>query len=123
LIEGEQRQMRSVEQRLTRLHPQRMLDLRRQQLDDRERRLHFTMQRRLDRLHDRTSALGQQLKALNPLRVLGRGYSIVQKQNGQVVHDPQHVAQNERLQVRAAEGSYTVIVAEQKNGEGRLHPL
>jgi exodeoxyribonuclease VII large subunit len=113
LVIGERRQMHGMQQRLTRLHPQRALDLRRQQLDERERRMHMTVQRRIDRLHDRTTAAGQQLQALNPLRVLARGYSIVQHEDGQVVIGPSEVAPNERLRVRAAQGAYAVTVAEQ----------
>jgi exodeoxyribonuclease VII large subunit len=113
LVDGERRQMRVVEQRLARLHPQRMLDQRRQQLDDRERRLHLTNRRRLDRLSDRVNAANQQLQALNPLRVLARGYSIVQHGDQRVVTGPHELVPNERLHVRATRGSYHVIVAEQ----------
>lgn len=111
VVDGERRQMVSLDQRLMRLHPQRMLDLRRQQLDERERRLHWTARRRLDRLQDRVELVKQQLVALNPLRVLARGYSIVQHGDGRVVSGPAEVAANERLQVRAAGGSYDVTVA------------
>lgn len=111
LIEGERRQMRSMEQRLSRVHPQRALDLRRQQLDERERRMHMGVQRRLDRLHDRVVAAGQQLQALHPLRVLARGYSIVQHEDGRVVSDPAELTPNERLNVHASQGAYAVTVA------------
>jgi exodeoxyribonuclease VII large subunit len=111
VVVGERRQMQSMEQRLVRLHPQRMLDQRRQQLDDRERRLHRATRRRLERLHDRVGAGSQQLEALNPLRVLGRGYSIVQDGDGRVVSDPAEVMPRDRLRVRAAGGTYNVVVA------------
>jgi exodeoxyribonuclease VII large subunit len=93
------------------LHPRRMLDLRRQQLDERERRLHWSTRRRMDRLSDRAQAAHQRLEALNPLQVMARGYSIVQRTNGHVVRGPDDLAANERLQVRAAHGEYTVTVA------------
>ncbi|MCC6458502.1 MAG: exodeoxyribonuclease VII large subunit [Caldilineaceae bacterium] len=114
LIDGERRQLHSMEQRLVRLHPQRMLDQRRQQLDERERRLHLTVGRRMDRLQERVAARNHQLEALNPSRVLGRGYSIVQHLDERVVTGPSDLAPNERLQVAAAKGSYAVIVAEQE---------
>jgi exodeoxyribonuclease VII large subunit len=115
LVEEEQLQMNAMQQRLRRLHPQRALDLRRQQLDERERRMHLTVQRRFDRLRDRTSAAGLQLQALNPERVLARGYSIVQHEEGGVVFGPAEVTANERLRVRAAQGAYSVTVAEEAN--------
>ncbi|HAJ38586.1 MAG TPA: exodeoxyribonuclease VII large subunit, partial [Chloroflexi bacterium] len=42
--------------------------------------------------------------------VLGRGYSIVQREDGAVVTTPALVAAGERLAVRAAGGSYAVVV-------------
>jgi exodeoxyribonuclease VII large subunit len=114
LVSGERRQLRGIEQRWVRLHPQRMLDLRRQQLDERERRLHLTVRRRVDRLQERVVAGNQQLEALNPLRVLARGYSIVRHLDERVVTSPSDLVPNERLRVAAAKGSYTVIVAEQE---------
>jgi exodeoxyribonuclease VII large subunit len=116
LISGERRHLLVAGGRLLRLHPQRMLDQRRQQLDERERRLHWNTRRKLDRLHDRTDAASQQLLALNPLRVLARGYSIVQNADGRVVSSPAQVRRHERLRVRAAGGSYGVIVADAVDG-------
>jgi exodeoxyribonuclease VII large subunit len=118
MISGERRQLYSVEQRLARLHPQRMLDQRRQQLDERERRFEWIARRRLDRLHDRIEGASQQLEALNPLRVLARGYSIVRRSDNQVVTDPVQIAANEKLAVRAAKGEYTVVVANGRDVRG-----
>lgn len=70
VVMAEQRHLLTMQHRLVRLHPRRMLDVRRQQLDERERRLHWSARRRMDRLHDRTHAVQQQLTALNPLRVM-----------------------------------------------------
>jgi len=111
IVSGERRQMLSVQQRLAHLHPRRLMDLRRQQLDERERRLEWTTRRRLDRLHDRIEFVTQQLGALNPHRVLARGYSIVQHDDGRVVSDPKELTPQEQLHVRAAGGSYDVRVA------------
>lgn len=114
---GERRQLLGMQQRLIRLHPQRMLDLRRQQLDERERRLNWVARRRLDRLHERVESAGQQLEALNPLRVLARGYSVVQHSDGRVVHGPAELAPHEPLRVRAAGGSYEVTVTRLRDAE------
>lgn len=110
VVSGESRHMRSMEQRLLRLHPQRMLDQRRLQLDDRESRLHWTAIRHLDRSRDRVSSAQLQLEALNPQRVLARGYSIVQHNDGRVVSGPGDVVEKEQLHVRAAGGDYDVEV-------------
>ena len=110
-ILAERRGLVEAERRLGRIHPRRQLDLRRQQLDDRERRLHWAMQRRLDRLRDRQRGAALQLAALNPQQVLMRGYSIVQRENGAVVLGPAGLNPGERLHVQAAQGRYAVTVA------------
>jgi exodeoxyribonuclease VII large subunit len=92
-----------------------MLDQRRQTLDDRERRLHSSARQRLDRLADRARSAKLQLEALNPLRVLARGYSIVAHGDGRVVSAPAEVSAGERLNVRAAGGSYDVLVAQERS--------
>jgi exodeoxyribonuclease VII large subunit len=122
-IEGERRHMTSLEHRLVRMHPQRMLDQRRQQLDDREHRLHWMVRRRLDRLHERVDLVGQKLEALNPMRVLARGYSVVQHIDGGVVTDPSQVREHERLRVAAAGGSYEVIAAGQTGDSAPTTPV
>jgi exodeoxyribonuclease VII large subunit len=91
-----------------RLHPQRALDVQRQRLEDRSRRMAWTMRRALDRRLDWHSAALASLAALNPLRVLARGYSIVQNMQGAVITDPAQTQTNEELRVRASGGEYRV---------------
>jgi exodeoxyribonuclease VII large subunit len=109
-VEEERWQVEQMARRLQRLHPRRHLDQRRQSLDDRERRLGRAIDRRLARLGERTLAAQRRLEALNPLGVLRRGYSIVRRENGQVVTRPEGLAVEERLEVRAAGGTYAVRV-------------
>ncbi|OUC07252.1 hypothetical protein RY27_15985, partial [Litorilinea aerophila] len=94
--------------RLLRLHPSRQLDRQRQALDERERRLHNAIWNRLLQLAERNHAAYQRLEALSPRRVLQRGYSIVHRQDGQVVVDPAMVPVGELLTVLAARGAYQV---------------
>jgi exodeoxyribonuclease VII large subunit len=96
--------------RLHRIHPQRQLDQQRQRLDERVRRLHLAADHTLTQRRDRRLSALQRLEALNPLRVLGRGYSIVQRADGAVVLAPAMVAVGEHLTVRAAGGEYGVAV-------------
>ncbi|MBV7332093.1 exodeoxyribonuclease VII large subunit [Chloroflexi bacterium TSY] len=104
----EQNRQEQLQMRLFRLHPQRQIDQQRQRIDDRERRLQTIMRGVLTQ--QRTFQKGAQLRlaALNPLGVLSRGYSIVQRLDGQVVTDPKNVEPNEELDVRAAKGTYRV---------------
>lgn len=97
-----------LQMRLQRTNPKRQLDLRRQSLDDRERRLHSDLRRRLETLAERNLAFRLRLDALNPASVLRRGYSIVQRMDGQVITAPHMVQPGEELRVHAAGGEYRV---------------
>jgi len=109
-IVQERRTLDRLGARLHRIHPQRQLDLQRQRLDERERRLHRSIRRTLARRHERVIAAAQRLEALNPLRVLGRGYSIVRRGDDVVVTAPEMVKDGDNLVVRSAGGEYEAIV-------------
>lgn len=109
-LSAEKRHSQQMELRLQRLHPRRQLDLRRQSLDDRERRLHDALRRRLERYTERNRTAQLRLEALNPLSVLRRGYSIVQKSDSTVVTKPESVQPGETLHIQAAGGIYRVTV-------------
>lgn len=107
-IAFEQSRQEQMKIRLMRLHPQRRIDQQRQHIDDRKRRLHTIMCGILTQQRTLQQDAQLRLTALNPLDVLRRGYSIVQRVYGQVVTDPKHGKQNEELKVCAAEGTYRV---------------
>ena len=111
-VAGEGDRLGQQNGRLQRLHPMRQIDRRRQQLDDMERRLHYRMGMATARARERIELQTQRLRALNPLAVLQRGYSIVQQENGAVVHGPDEVAVGDKLQVRAIQGTYHVQVSD-----------
>lgn len=92
--------------RLQRLHPERVLRIDRQQVDERTRRLALLAAQRLQRYADRTATAQMRLAALNPQRVLERGYSIVQGEQGQIVTAPAMAQVGELLRVRTAAGAY-----------------
>jgi exodeoxyribonuclease VII large subunit len=107
-LEHEQRQVGHIAARLQRVHPGRRLDRQIQGLDDRTRRLHAAVGRRLTRLAQERLGAVRRLEALSPLSVLQRGYSIVQRGDGAVVTAPQGAEAGDLLLVRAAGGSYQV---------------
>lgn len=92
--------------RLRRLNPSRGIDVQRQRLDERLRRLQRAAARSLVLRAQRVSASSLRLTALNPQRVLERGYSIVTGDDGRVVTDPAVVAINELVSIRAAGGTW-----------------
>ena len=111
-IGQEERALANLRRRLDLVHPRRRLDEQRQRLDERERRLHLAVRRALARRAERRLAAAQRLESLNPSRVLQRGYSIVRRRSGEIVVDPAMVSAGEPLDVRAARGSYGVVVSE-----------
>ena len=73
----------------------RALDRRLDELSGRGRRA-ISQQHRADR--DRVARLAGKLQSLSPLAVLGRGYSITQKETtGELVRDAHNVTVGERL--------------------------
>jgi len=108
LLTFQRTRLNQLTARLDRVHPRRQLDLSRQRLDDRSQRLHRAAERLLPRRQDRLAAASLRLGALNPARVLERGYSIVQRLDGKVVMGPEGAAPGEELHVRGAKGEYRV---------------
>ena len=79
-------------------------------LDDRSRRLHQGMQRRLVEARSQLGAVTGQLDALSPLGVLARGYSLTRTDAGQIVRQPSDVTPGDRIVTRLAEGEIASVV-------------
>lgn len=113
-VEARRRRLHVLESRLSRLdlrlriaEGKRRLEAAAQRLNERARIVIARACRRLDPLE-------AHLRQLSPLRILDRGYAIVQRQSGEVVKDPAQVAAREDLRVRLAAGELGVRVAEDK---------
>ena len=61
--------------------------------------------------------LADHLRALSPLAVLDRGYSITQTRDGSVVRSPEHVSKGDTLNTTVARGRIRSIVKETERGE------
>ncbi|MBI1296400.1 exodeoxyribonuclease VII large subunit [bacterium] len=94
--------------RLLRLNPARTLNRERQRLDDSTTRLHRNAERTLAQRRERLDFSVLRLDGLNPTNVLARGYSLVQRADGSVVHGPDDSTTGEELTVHAAQGRYWV---------------
>lgn len=75
-----------------------------------QERLVLALRRTHERQFERACGLEHQLSLLSPLRVLGRGYAILQQQNGAAVRTAAQVADGEGLTARLADGSLRVTV-------------
>jgi exodeoxyribonuclease VII large subunit len=76
------------------------------------RRAGELMRLRLERSHRRLEPLAARLGALSPLRVLERGYAIVQNEAGKAVKRPADAPAGSRVRVRLAEGGLKATVDE-----------
>ena len=92
--------------------PQEILQERMQRLDQLQDRLASAVENLLNRNQQRWQLANEKLNLLDPLRVLQRGYSVVRRQDGQVVRRAETVGQGDRLDVWLQEGRLGVVVTE-----------
>jgi exodeoxyribonuclease VII large subunit len=121
LIKGQQRWLRHTGARLTALtarlaqhtplHRVVRLSDRRQDLT---RRLGSAMVRLHDEKVQYLRANVRALHAVSPLATLGRGYAIVQREDGSVVRTPTEVAVGDRVRARLAQGALHVRIEEKE---------
>ena len=72
--------------------------------------LHRGLEKCLAGKQERFARLAAALDALSPLKVLGRGYSIAQKEDGGVISSVRSVQSGERFSLRLSDGSLKCIV-------------
>lgn len=87
--------------------PLRSIQEKRLLLDYQQQRLVHGMERQVQASRERAGRLAAALEALSPLRVLGRGYSIAQKEDGTVLSSIEQVTVGEALSLRLADGQVT----------------
>lgn len=116
VLNSQRWQLNRTENRLLLLSPQARLRSGRQRLDELERRAVTALEHRLQILHTRLDGLEQRLAALNPLAVLGRGYAMVTRPNGQLVSSTSHIEPGDNLNVRVSDGVFSVEVQRERKG-------
>lgn len=87
--------------------PLRSIQEKRLLLDYQQQRLVHGLERQVQANRERTGRLAAALEALSPFRVLGRGYSIAQKEDGTVLSSIEQVTAGEGLSLRLADGLVT----------------
>jgi exodeoxyribonuclease VII large subunit len=78
------------------------------------RRLHEALPRRIEAEKKHLAGLDAQLRQLNPLQVLERGYSIAENSAGAIVRDSANVEVGETLKIRFARGAVDTEVRNKK---------
>lgn len=86
----------------------------RNQLENLRGRLSRAMGRHLEQDRGRLALVGRRLDALSPLSVLDRGYAIAMNAAGSAIKSASNLSPGEKLMLRLADGTATVVVEETK---------
>jgi exodeoxyribonuclease VII large subunit len=93
--------------------PRRLYEQRVQRVDELTLRLPEAMKRRLDSAERDLRHLSAQLDAFSPLKVLGRGYAVAQKEpSGEIIRSSGQVRKGDAIRVRVEKGRLTCEVLE-----------
>ncbi len=106
------KQARDLDARLKKMDLRLRLADGRRRLEAASSKLEDSMRWKLAQAHRRLEPLQAHLSQLSPLRVLDRGYAIVQTPDGTVIKAPSQTASGEALRVRLAAGELAVEVKE-----------
>jgi len=106
--------LEELSRRLDRSSPEGRLRTDRQRLDELVRRGGMVVSHRVQLQRARLSGMQQQLVALSPQGVLGRGYAVVSKKEGGVVRRVKDVDAGDALNIRVSDGEFGAEV----KGEG-----
>ena len=104
------RRRTQLERRLAAHPPCRQLTLAERRLEAASRRLATAAPRELARHRERLAGVARELQAVSPLAVLGRGYAILEDEQGRVVRRADDTAPGDRLAARLGEGRLTLEV-------------
>ena len=94
--------------------PQSYLQQRRQAVILLQNRLFAAQNNQIARKNQRFIGLTAKLDAMSPLKVLTRGYAVVQHNDGQILRSVQHVSRGEQVQVLLSDGQFSATVTEIK---------
>ncbi len=80
-----------------------------------EQRQTAAVKRLIDRKDENLKIEMASLDALSPLSVLKRGFSIAEKENGEILRDAKNIKTNETVKIRLAKGKITATVTKKEN--------
>ena len=97
--------------------PTGYLEQRNQSVELLKNRLVAAQNQNITRAKQRYIAQISKLEAMSPLKVLTRGYSMVQTERGEVVRSVSPVALGERIQVKLSDGTLSATVMKKEEGK------
>lgn len=115
------RQLKSARQRLEALaaspsmaSPSGYLDQRRKQLEVLQNRMIAAQNQNISRKKQRYIAAVAKLDAMSPLKVLTRGYSVVQQENGELLRSVHKANVGDLVQIVLCDGTLKAVVSKKK---------
>lgn len=109
-LQGKTHGLKSLGQQLRGLSPAVSINTRALHLENLKHRMQKNIQYTLHDKQQRFQSQVQLLETVSPLATLGRGYAILQKQNGEIIRKTSEVNQGEQIQARLGEGSLLCTV-------------
>ncbi len=98
--------------------PEAALSIRRKNVDHLYHRLIAAQERTNSRTRARFLSATAKLDALSPLKVLSRGYSITQNEDGAVVRSVTQLSAGDKIRIRLEDGNVCARVEEKENENG-----
>lgn len=105
-----------LRQRLLMQSPAKQLDDSRRNVSQQSERLARIASQSVTQRRDRLEHLAQTLHVVSPLATIGRGYAIVQQENGNIVRQADELQPGDRITARVASGHLEAKVTSIKSG-------
>ena len=109
-IQDQEFQLQSLKSNLDYLSPEKLIFQDAQAIDDIETRLDRTILHQFELLRSKFSGVESQLKALDPLAVLERGYAVVTDDKGDVVKSVGDISNDQSILVNVRDGKFGAVV-------------
>ena len=116
-LEKADRQLKALAAKRVLTDPMAFIEDRRMQLDSVQQRLGLTAHRQLGARQQQFAALAASLDALSPLKVLGRGYAMVQAADGTVLRTSRQAAAGDKIHVQLEQGALDCTVERTIDGK------
>lgn len=109
-LERYRERLQTLQQKRVLTDPMAIIQDRCMRVDLLQEKLYSAMQRPLERQEQRFAALSATLDAMSPLKVLGRGYALAQKQDGTLLRVSSQIEIGEKVTVQLGQGRLHCMV-------------
>ncbi|BCB04684.1 exodeoxyribonuclease VII large subunit [Bacillus sp. KH172YL63] len=117
-VKGNREYLNGLHQRLQRVHPSQLITLQKERVLHSQTSLEKQFKQVLKEKRHRFSSALSTLHALSPLKIMDRGYSLVYKEEGNLIKSSQQIQKGDRLEINVRDGK---IHCEVESVEEREH--